>query len=221
MFDSGFTSDFTRKVGDFGGQLSVIPFNGFKAVGDATLIKGGGGTDFKLGSLQVGGDTQGELGGDAGLCLGSAQATTSCGGNLAFASLTAPVQGGVHFGDPATDDLSFNFPTNLAVAAGNGSFSVTGDVGGTVKVGSVELGRVIPIDFQIPRVSTMMSSSSSRQAQSVRDSFLAVPRKSASDNGSSSTGRHARDAVSEAVGNVKHAVANAVTPKHAKPASAD
>src|SRR5205085_638928 len=115
------------------------------------------------------------LGGSAGICLGSAQATTSCAGNLAFASLDVPLKGGLYFGDPNTDDFAVNVPTNLTVAVGNQGLSVKGDLGGTVKVGSVSIGRVIPIDFQIPGAASLMSTSSSRQQQSVRNSFLAVP----------------------------------------------
>jgi hypothetical protein len=41
----------SQSSGVFGGQLSVIPFNGFKAVGNATLINGSGGSDLKLGNF--------------------------------------------------------------------------------------------------------------------------------------------------------------------------
>jgi hypothetical protein len=125
--------------------------------------------------------------------------------------LDVPLKGGVYFGDPATDDLSFDIPTNLAVAVGNRSLSVEGDIGGVVKVGSVSIGRVIPINIQIPGAASMMSSTSSRQQQSVRNSFLAVPGDSASDN--ETGGRH-RAPLRDAITNIKAAVDNAVQAKH-------
>jgi hypothetical protein len=210
VLDSGFATNFTRSVLDGSGELSATPFDGAKAVGGGNLIDSLGGADFKLGSLRSGADADGTLGGSAGLCLGSAQAT-SCAGNLAFASLDVPLKGGVYFGDPATDDLSFDIPTNLAVAVGNRSLSVEGDIGGVVKVGSVSIGRVIPINIQIPGAASMMSSTSSRQQQSVRNSFLAVPGNSASDN--ETGGRH-RAPLRDAITNIKAAVDNAVQAKH-------
>jgi hypothetical protein len=222
VLNSGFTSNFARTVGDFGGQLSVIPFNGLKAVGDATLLDTGGAVDLKLGSLQVGGDGQAKLGGDAGLCLGSAQGTSKCNGNLAFGSVDVPVSFGLHTGS-SPDFFSVDLPNNLAVAVGEGSFRVNGDVGGTVKVGSVEIGRVIPIDFQFPNGSALLSTTSSKQTQSVRNSFVAAPPKLGSDNGTGSSGRHALDAVNTAVSNVKTAVNKTLNtkPRHAKPDSED
>jgi hypothetical protein len=185
-----------------------------------------GGADFKLGSLRAGGDTDVTLGGSAGLCLGSAQ-TTSCAGNLVFGTVDVPLKAGVYFGDPSTDDFSVDIPTNLTVAVGNQGLSVNGELGGIVKVGSVEIGRKIPINFQFPGGSSMMSSASTRQQQSVRNSFLAVPRSLGSDNGSAATGRHtARDAVNSAISQVNTAVKTAVSnvtqpkPKHAKPDTA-
>jgi hypothetical protein len=210
VLDSGFATNFTRSVLDGSGELSATPFDGATAVGGGNLIDSLGGADFKLGSLRSGADADGTLGGSAGLCLGSAQAT-SCAGNLAFASLDVPLKGGVYFGDPATDDLSFDIPTNLAVAVGNRSLSVEGDIGGVVKVGSVSIGRVIPINIQIPGAASMMSSTSSRQQQSVRNSFLAVPGNSASDN--ETGGRH-RAPLRDAITNIKAAVDNAVQAKH-------
>jgi hypothetical protein len=220
VLDSGFATNFSRSVLDGSGELSATPFNGAKAVGGGNLIDSVGGADFKLGSLRSGGDVDGTLGGSAGLCLGSAQSTKACAGNLAFASLNVPLSGGVYFGDPTTDDLSFDIPTNLAVAVGNGGLSVKGDIGGTVKVGSVSIGRVIPINIQIPGAASMMSSTSSRQQQNVRNSFLAVPGNPGSNNASASTGRHAaRDFVNSAISDVKTTVNKVVNskPKHAKP----
>jgi hypothetical protein len=57
-----------------------------------------------------------------------------------------------------------------------------------------------------------------RQQQSVRTPFQAVPRKTASDN---ETGGKHRAALRDAVTSVKTAVDNAVQPKHAKKESTD
>jgi hypothetical protein len=214
VLNSGLATNFTRTILDGRGEIAATPFDGARVVGGGNLINTAGGTDFNLGSLRAGGDFGGALGGSAGLCLGSNQAS-KCAGDLAFATFGAPQQslkGGLYFGDPATDDLSFNIPTNLAVKVGHGRLAVTGDLGGTVKVGSVEIGRVIPINIQIPGASSMLSSSSTRQQQSVRDSFRAVPRKLPSDN---DTGGKHRAPLRDAVANIKAAVDNAVGGKHA------
>jgi hypothetical protein len=133
-----------------------------------------------------------------------------------------PVSFGLHTGS-SPDFFSVDLPNNLAVAVGEGSFRVNGDVGGTVKVGSVEIGRVIPIDFQFPNGSALLSTTSSKQTQSVRNSFVAAPPKLGSDNGTGSSGRHALDAVNTAVSNVKTAVNKTLNtkPRHAKPDSED
>ncbi len=217
VLDRGFTADSARKVGDFAGQLSLMPFDGFKAVGSGTLVDTGGDTNFKLGSLQVGGGGHGALSGDAGLCLGSAQGTTSCAGQSAFASLGAPVDFAVHTGDSMTNLVSGDFKTNkLTVSVKDRQLSVTGAIGGTIKVGSVSIGGPIPINIQIPRASSMMLASSNRQTQTVRNSLQAVPRNSASDN--ETGGRHQ---VSERVADVKAAVSDAVHGRHAKPDTAE
>jgi hypothetical protein len=99
--------------------------------------------------------------------------------------------------------------------------SVQGAIGGTFKVGDLEIGRPIPIDIQIPRTSSLLSSTNT---PSVRNSFVAVPRSLGSNNGTASTGRHAaRDAVNEALSKVKTAVSNVTQskPRHAKPDTDD
>jgi hypothetical protein len=217
VLDSGFTTASTRQVGVFDGELAFMPFDGFKAVGGGTLVNTDGKTGLKLGSLQVGGGGNGTLGGDAGLCLGSAQA--SCDDKLAFASLAAPVNFGVQIGDPTTDDFRVNLPNNLAVAVGDGRFSVEGDIGGEVSVGSLTLGRIRHIDIQIPSASSMMSTNNNRQQQTIRDSLRAIPRNLASDNDATG-GRH-RAPLREAIADAKTAVDNAVNGKHAKEATED
>ena len=226
VLGSGFATESNRKTGVFDGAVSVIPFNGFKAVGDGTLIQGDNETTANLGALQFGAGSSGALGGNAGVCLGSAQGTQGCGTDIAFAGLNAPINLELGTGGSTDNLFSVKFPeNNLAVALGNGRFAVTGELGGTVSVGGLEFGRAIPIDFQIPRASSLLSStSSSRQQQTVRNSFVAVPGETGSNKATASTGRHAaRDAVNEAVSNVQTAVKSAVSnatqskPRHAKP----
>jgi hypothetical protein len=220
FFDSGIASHFNTTLATGGGQLSFMPFDGFKAVGGGRLLSvgedpedlEGTGVDVKLGSLEFGVGGKGHLGGDAGLYLGSAQSTTSCGGQLAFASLGAPVVFDVHTGD-STNILSGDFLTNeVKVSVQDRQLSVTGAIGGTVKIGSVEIGEPIDIDFQIPRASSMMLANNQRQG-TVRDSLRAIPRNLGSDN--ETGGRH-RAPLREAISDVKTAVNNAVRGKPAK-----
>jgi hypothetical protein len=229
VLGSGFETESNRRTGVFDGALSVVPFNGFKAVGDGTLVEGDNTTTANLGPLQFGAGSSGALGGNAGLCLGSAKETNGCGTDTAFAGLNAPITLGLGTGGSSTNIFSVDFPeNNLAVALGDGRFSVEGQLGGTVSVGGLEFGRPIDIDFQIPRASSLMSSTSSSQQQTVRNSFLAVPGKTGSDNGTSSTGRHAAsDMVNSTVSSVRTAVKTAVSnvtqskPRHAKPDTED
>lgn len=220
FFNSGLDSEYDGTFADGGGQLSFMPFDGFKAVGDATVIDvRTSKTSLKLGSLQVAGSGDGALGGGAGLCLGSAAGTDGCGPSAgAFASFRAPIQAGFGTGGSTTSALNVNIPTNLAVSIGKPGFSLTGDLGGTVSVGSVELGRVIPVNIQIPGASSLAATSGKKQTSAVRDSFRATP-KSLSDNATG--GRHRlSDRVGEVQKDVKTAVDNVAkavksTPKHA------
>ncbi|WP_123029317.1 hypothetical protein [Mycolicibacterium stellerae] len=209
LFDSGVNVVGQRTVGDFNGELALMPFDGFKVVGEGTAIDANPDVDFNLGSLAGSAGGHGNLSGDVGLCLGSAQA--SCGGRTAFLTVGAPVSGGLQLG--GTNIISGDFSTNKVVAElKDGQLSVEGAIGGTVKVGSISIGRPIPIDIQIPRTASTTSSSSNRQTQTVRDSFMAVPRKSASDN--ETGGRH-HAPLREAATDIKAAVDNAVSGKHA------
>jgi hypothetical protein len=212
--------------------LALLPWDGFKVVGGgseppatgvptATLIDTSRLTEFNLGSLTGEATSNVTLDGGAGLCLGSAKA--SCGGNTAFLGVGAPVEGGLTLA--GRNIISGDFSTNRVVSTlGNGQFSVTGAIGGTFKVGNLDIGRPIPIDIHIPNSSSLLSTSSSRQQQSVRNSFVAVPGNAGSDNATASTGRHAaRDAVNSTISDVKTAVKTAVSnvtqskPRHAKP----
>ena len=181
--------------------MALLPWDGFKVVGlgtapatteeplpPATLIDTNRLTTFNLGPLTGKAESTVTLDGGAGLCLGSAQA--SCGGNTAFLEVGAPVTGALTLGN--TNIISGDFSDNRVVSTlGNGQFSVTGAVGGTFSIGSLDIGRPIPIDFHFPHNSAVTSLSNERQTETVRNSLMAVPRKSGSDNETGSTGRHA------------------------------
>lgn len=211
-----------RTLAAFEGETALMPFDGFKAVGGGTLVDATPEATFNLGSLTGSAGGHGGISGDGGLCLGSAQASESCGGRISFLRVGAPVDGALTLNNRTI--LSADFTDNeVAVELRPGQFSVKGAVGGTFSVGGLDIGRPIPIDIEIPRTSAMLSSSSSRQQQSVRNSFMAVPRKSASDN--ETGGRHRAGPLSQAVNatidNVRTAVDNAVAPKHANPEAED
>lgn len=210
LFDSGLDAVGKRTVGDFNGELALMPFDGFKAVGDGTAIDAHPDADFNLGSLTGSAGGNGRLSGDIGLCLGSAQA--SCGGRTAFLTVGAPVDGGLTLG--GNNIISGDFSTNeVAVELKDRQFSAQGAIGGTVKIGNLEIGRPIPIDIQIPRTTSLVNTATSRQQSTVRNSLFASPRKSFSGN---DTGGKHRAPLRDAIDNVKTAVNNLTQPKHAK-----
>jgi hypothetical protein len=219
LFDSGFESDGQRTVGEFDGELALLPWDGFVAAGNGTAIKANPNVDFNLGSLTGSAGGNGSLSGEVGLCGGSATGGQRCDGRTAFLTVGAPVDGGLTLG--TTNIISGDFSTNqVAAQLKDGQFSVKGAIGGTVTIGNISIGRPIPIDIESPRSSSMLSSA---QSQTVKTSFLAVPGKSGSGNGSASTGRHAaRDFVNSAISDVKSTVNKALNskPKHAKPDTA-
>ena len=165
------------RFGGFDGEVSAFPFDGFKAVGDVVPIARNGTANIRLGSLQAVTGTGLDLAGGGGLCLGSAAAT--CNGVIIPRGWHrgGEQQPGIQTPGGLTNILSVNLPNTLNAELRPGQFSVKGDIGGTVKVGSVQLGRVIPVNFQFPNASSMLSSTSTRQQQSVRDSFRGRPAK--------------------------------------------
>lgn len=145
---SALNSSGDRTVGDFNGELALLPRDGFKIVGDgseppaagevptATLIDTNRLTRFNLGSLTGKAESIVTLDGGAGLCLGSARA--SCGGNTAFLGVGAPVKGGLELA--GRNIISVDFSTNRVVAKlGNGQFSVKGAVGAPLRSAALSL----------------------------------------------------------------------------------
>jgi hypothetical protein len=224
LFDSGFTSTGHRTVGAFDSELSVLPFDGFVAAGDATVVDANPNFDFNLGSLTGSAGGHGRLSGEVGLCGGSGTGGMRCDGRTAFLTVGAPVESHLTLG--GNNIISTDFSTNeVATQLKDGQFSVKGAVGGTITIGNLSIGRPIPIDIEIPRSSSMLSS---KQSPTVKTSFLAVPGESGSGNKTATTGRHAaRDAVNSAISEVRTAVKTAVNnvtnskPKHAAPDSDD
>ena len=226
---SGLHSSGTSTVGDFNGELALLPWDRVQgrcggseppATGlpTATLIDSSRLTEFNLGSLTGEATSNVTLDGGAGLCLGSAKA--SCGGNTAFLGVGAPVEGGLTLA--GRNIISGDFSSNRVVSTlGNGQFSVTGAVGGTVKVGDLEIGRPIPIDIQHP---ACVLAAVLDQQPAVADGQDVVHCRARKDRLGQ---RHrpdrtpaARDAVNEAVSqDVKTAVSNVTQskPRHAKP----
>ena len=214
-----------RTLAEFDGVTAVKPsFDGFKAVGGGTLVDATPVTTFNLGSLTGGVGGHGGINGDGGLCLGSSQGDTDCGGRISFVRIAAPVSGRLTLGNAEIASADFE-DNEVSVELRPGQFSVTGAVGGTFTIGGLEIGRPIPINIQIPGSSSLTTlNSTSLQSETVKASFIAVPGKSGSDNGTASTGRHAaRDAVNSAISEVRTAVKTAVSnvpqskPRHAKP----
>lgn len=215
LFDSGLDIVGNRTVGDFNGELALMPFDGFKAVGKAVAIDAHPDADFNLGSLTGSAGGNGNLSGDIGLCLGSAQA--SCGGRTAFLTVGAPVDGGLELA--GNNIISGDFLSNkVTLELKDRQFSAQGAIGGTVKIGNLEIGRPIPIDIQIPRTTSLVNRTSSGGQPSVRNSLFASPRKSLAGN---DTGGKHRAPLRDAVDNVRTAVKNLTQSKHAKADSED
>lgn len=202
------------------GEVSAFPFDGFKAVGSATPIVRSSVVNARVGDIRPFASAGGALDGNAGLCLGSAVA--SCGGAISQLGGTAQFSGGIGYQTQQggiANIVNVDFPNQLVAQVKSGQFSLKGTVGGVVTVGDLELGRKIPVDIEIPRTSSMLSTTSSARQQSIRDSFMAVPRKSASDN--ETGGRHRATPVRDAVDTIKKVVNDAVGGKHAAKDSED
>jgi hypothetical protein len=180
-------------LGEYKVQLSVIPFTGLKAALSFSPYSGGGGASIQLGTTKIGTTLpSGQLKFDSQLCLGSAAA--SCGGVIAQVSLSAML-GGTALAINGTDAIAYDFPDSLKIEIKAGSLAVTGNIGGTVTVGTVKVGGVIPINIQIPPPPPAPSTSAVRKSQtaaaqdsakSVSAPSKATSRKSATDCGTES-----------------------------------
>lgn len=213
-----------RTLGDFnsetaftsGGYRSVLGANPDDS-DPATLIAANPDATFNLGSLTGSAGGTGAIRGGGGLCLGS---LSGCGGNISYATVGAPVTGQFTLGN--TDIFAADFANNeVSVALKPGQFSVTGAVGGNFSIGGLQIGpeNGFPINIQIPRTSSMLSSLTTSRQQSVRDSFMAVPGKSASDNATG--GKHRPGPLRKAVADIKKAINEAVSGKQSDGESED
>lgn len=135
-------------LGAYEAQLSVLPTGGLKAALSFSPYAGGGGASIKLGATKIGTTLpSGQFKVDGKLCLGSAAA--SCGGVIAEASVSTML-GGTLLAINGTDVISYDFPDSLKVELKADSLAVTGNLGGTVKVNQVTVGKIIPVNITIP-----------------------------------------------------------------------
>lgn len=205
-------------IGEVDGRVSAYPFDGFEAVGAVAPFYRDSTASIRLGSVQALTNLNTALDGRGGVCLGSGadcDYIAQLGGEAAFTTGLA-----VKTASGTSNIVSVDFPNRLVATVKQGQFAVEGEIGGVVSVGDISLGRKIPVDIQIPNASAMMSSASTRQQQSVRNSFIAVPGKSGSDNGTASKSRQAaKNFVNSAISEVKTTVEKTLNakPKHAKP----
>jgi hypothetical protein len=175
-------------LGTYEAQLSVIPFSGLKAGLSFSPYAGGGGASIKLGTTKIGTTLpSGQFKVAGKLCLGSAAA--SCGGVIAQFEVAAML-GGTLLAINGTDVIAYDFPDSLKVEVKAGSLAVTGNIGGTVTIGTTKLGGVVPINIKIPPAAAAPSSSAVRKSQTAaaQDSVKSAPtsskatsRKSVSD----------------------------------------
>lgn len=165
-------------LGEYKTQLSVLPTGGLKATFSLAPYFGGGGGSIQLGTTKIGTTLpSGQFKVETKLCLGSAAA--SCGGVIAGVSMTAML-GGALLAINSKDVLSIDFPDSLTVELKAGSFAVTGNIGGTVTIGTAKLGGVIPINIKIPLAPPVAPISPLRKPQTAaaQDSVKSVPTSS-------------------------------------------
>ncbi|WP_445166481.1 hypothetical protein ACTXG7_21895 [Mycolicibacterium sp. Dal123E01] len=135
-------------LGTYEAQLSVLPTGGLKAGLSFSPYAGGGGASIKLGTTKIGTTLpSGQFKVGSKLCLGSAAA--SCGGVIAQFEVAAML-GGTALAINGNDVISYDFPDSLKVELKADSLAVTGNIGGTVKVNQITVGKVIPVNVTIP-----------------------------------------------------------------------
>ncbi len=181
-------------LGEYKAQLSVLPSGGLKAGLSFAPYFGGGGGSIQLGTTKIGTTLpSGQFKAETKLCLGSAAA--SCGGVIAGVSISAML-GGALLAINSKDVLSIDFPDSLTVELKAGSLAVTGNIGGTVTIGTTKLGGVIPINIKIPPAAAASATSTAPKSQtaaaqesvkSVSASSNAMSRKSVTGKGTAST----------------------------------
>ncbi|WP_319437653.1 hypothetical protein [Mycobacterium sp. RTGN5] len=183
-------------LGEYKAQFSVIPFTGLKAALSFSPYSGGGGASIQLGTLKLGTTLpSGQMKFDSQLCLGSAAA--SCGGVIAQVSLSAML-GGTALAINGTDAIAYDFPDSLKIEIKAGSLAITGNIGGTVTIGTAKVGGVIPINIQIPPPPAVAAVSALRKTQTAaaQDSAKSVPAPSATTSRKSATTKRTGSATS-------------------------
>ncbi|ORB47994.1 hypothetical protein BST42_26560 [Mycolicibacterium rhodesiae] len=181
-------------LGEYKTQLSVLPSGGLKASFGFAPYFGGGGGSIQLGTTKIGTTLpSGQFKAETKLCLGSAAA--SCGGVIAGVSISAML-GGALLAINSKDVLSIDFPDSLTVELKTGSLAVTGNIGGTVTIGTTKLGGVIPINIKISPPAAASASSTAPTAEtaaaqksvkSASASSNATSRKAVAGKGTAST----------------------------------
>jgi hypothetical protein len=197
-------SDSDVGIGSHSSQLTVLPGGGVKAIVNATPAVANSQTRVRLKDGVLSTDIGGYAGGGDALCLGSAAA--SCGA-IANSITSAGFHASVRYERPnghSVTVLDAEFPDLVNAAVTSDRISVTGTLGGTVRVGQVTLGRTVPLNVQIPRLSSLAN----------KQSFKAVPGNSVANNAAG--GKHRATPLKDAVDTIKKAVDNVTHPKHAK-----
>lgn len=120
-------------------QGGATYFSGFAPVNTSA------GGQIGLGPISVTSAASGSVSNTTRVCLGSAP--LSCGpGVIAQTSTSVPLNTNFAIARPGGDVnvLAVDIPNNVAVTVWSHQLAVTGAVGGTVKVGPVTLGRIVP-----------------------------------------------------------------------------
>jgi len=165
-------------LGTYEAQLAVLSTGGLKAGLSFSPYAGGGGASIWLGGTKIGTTLpSGQFKMATKLCLGSAAA--SCGGVIASFEVAAML-GGSLLTINTKDVLAFDFPDSLKVELKAGSLEVTGNIGGTVTIGTAKLGGVVPINIKIPPAAAAAAKPAQVSSKAVPAASKATARKSAS-----------------------------------------
>jgi hypothetical protein len=152
-------------VGQYSATVKAQPSGGVTAKLFFSPIAGGADGNIALGDYSLSGGGSGGLSSTAYLCLGS---TDSCEGAIAVGQVVASGSGKFTLTTPGgSKPVSFVSPTAVSAILTPGELLVTGDVGGTVTIGTRTVGRVRGIDIHIPTTSAVTLAGANRQSQSL------------------------------------------------------